>query len=80
MPYQFIVMGSVTPIFILNLNRIFIHVSVAVYAHVVTVRTTCFNKGAVHIATQGIYVAFLRSDSDASEDSDLLRPDTLFLA
>jgi hypothetical protein len=56
MPKQFILMGSVTPILILNLNRIFIHVSLAVYGHVVTVRTTCSNKEAVHIATQGIYV------------------------
>ena len=38
MPNQFIVIDSVTPILILNLNRIFINVSLTVYAHVVTVR------------------------------------------
>jgi hypothetical protein len=48
---------------------------------VVTVLTTCSNKEAVHITTQSIYVLLLlRSDRNAAEDSDLLRPDALFLA
>jgi hypothetical protein len=74
-------MCSVTPISILNLNTIFIQVSLAVETHVVTVRTTCYNKEAVYITTKGIYaLLLLRSDSDAFEDSDLLRPDALFSA
>jgi hypothetical protein len=79
-PKQFIIMGAVTPIVILNLNRIFIQVSLAVYTHVITVRANCSNTEAVHIAIQGIYVLLLlRYDSAASEDSDRLRPDALFL-
>jgi len=74
-------MGSVTPILILNLHRIFTQVSLDVYTNVVTVLTTCSNKESVHITTQSIFVLLLlRSDRDATEDSDLLRPDTLFLA